>query len=125
QIKPQPQLDSQATFAPILKRENGLVDWSMDSFAIERRVRGFQPWPNAFTHFRSQRLIIWNAASEWIEQLRYPVGQVIEIGHERLVVACGEGSALRLFEVQLQDSRRMTARDFINGTHLKVGDVLG
>ena len=124
-IEPKPQLASEATFAPILKREDGLIDWSMDSFAIERRVRAFQPWPNAFTHFRSQRLIIWNATSEWIEQLRHPAGQVIEISHERLIVACGNGTALRLFEVQPQDSRRMSARDFVNGTRLTVGDVLG
>src|SRR6266550_9592894 len=60
-IEPRPQRDEDATFAPILKRENGLIDWSMDSFAIERRVRGFQPWPNAYTTFDLKRLIIWRA----------------------------------------------------------------
>ena len=122
-IEPKPQLDSQATFAPILKREDGLIDWSMDSFAIERRVRGFQPWPNAFTRFRSRRLIVWAARSEWIEQLRFPPGHVIEAIRDRLVVACGEGTALRLTEIQLQDSRRMSARDFLNGNLIAAGEV--
>lgn len=124
-IGPKPQLDNEATFAPILKREDGLIDWSMDAYAIACRVRGFQPWPNAHTTFGSQRLIIWTATPEWIEQLRFPPGQVIEAGRDRLIVACGDGTALRLLEVQLQDSRRMSARDFLNGRSLAVGQVLG
>ena len=114
QIEPKPQIDSEATFAPILKREDGLIDWSMDAFAIERRVRGFQPWPTAHTTFRSHRLIVWTAAPEWIEQLQFAPGQIIQANGDRLIVACGDGTALRLLEVQPQDSRRMSARDFLN-----------
>ncbi len=124
-IDPKPQRDDLATFAPMLKREDGLIDWSTDAYAIAHRVRGFQPWPNAHTTFRSQRLIIWKATPEWIEQLRFPPGQVIEAGRDRLIVACGDGTALRLIEVQLQDSRRMSARDFLNGRSLTVGQLLG
>jgi len=123
-IPPKPQSDSEATLAPILKREDGLIDWSMDSFAIERRVRGLQPWPGAFTHFKSRRLIVWAARSEWIEQLRFLPGQFIEAGGDRLIVACGEGTALRLIEVQLQDSRRMSIRDFLNGNRVTPGEML-
>jgi len=124
-IEPKPQLDKEATFAPILKREDGLIEWSMDAYAIACRVRGFQPWPNAYTMLNSQRLIIWTATPEWIEQLRFPPGQIIEAGRDRLIVACGDGTALRLLEVQLQDSRRMSARDFLNGRSLAVGQLLG
>jgi len=124
-LEPRDQLDSEATLAPILKREDGEIDWSMDAYAIARRVRGFQPWPNAHTTFRSHRLIIWAAEPEWIEQLRYPHGQVIEAVRDRLIVACGDGTALRLREVQPQDSRRMNARDFLNGMRPSVGQVLG
>ena len=125
QIEPKPQIDSEATFAPILKREDGLIDWSMDAFAIERRVRGFQPWPTAHTTFKSHRLIVWAAAPEWIEQLQFAPGQIIEASRDRLIVACGDGTALRLLEVQPQDSRRMTVRDFLNGTRVNVGDQFG
>jgi len=124
-IEPKPQHDQEANFAPMLKREDGLIDWSMDAYAIARRVRGFQSWPNAHTTFRSHRLVIWAATPEWIEQLRFPPGQVIEAGRDRLIVACGDGTALRLAEVQPQDSRRMLARDFLNGTHLRVGELFG
>jgi methionyl-tRNA formyltransferase len=62
---------------------------------------------------------------EWIEQLRFPFGQVIEAGRDRLVVACGDGTALRVLEIQPQDSRRMSARDFINGNQVRAGAMLG
>jgi methionyl-tRNA formyltransferase len=109
----------------MLKREEGLIDWSMDAFEIERRVLGFQPWPNAYTSLESLRLIIWNAVPEWIEQLQFPIGQVIEASRDRLVVACGNGTALRVLEIQPQGSRRMSARDFINGTHISAGTKFG
>jgi methionyl-tRNA formyltransferase len=124
-IERKPQIDAEATFAPMLKRDDGLIDWSMDAFAIDRRVRAFQPWPAAHTSLQSRHLIIWEATPEWIEQLRFTPGQVIDAGPNRLIVACGEGTALRLNEVQLQASRRMSVRDFLNGAHLKVGDLLG
>jgi methionyl-tRNA formyltransferase len=62
---------------------------------------------------------------EWIEQLKFLPGQIIEASHDRLIVACGDGTALRVLEVQLQDSRRMSARDFLNGTHISVGVIFG
>jgi methionyl-tRNA formyltransferase len=125
EIEAKPQIDSQATFAPILKREDGLIDWSMEASEIERRVRGFQPWPNAYTTLRSQRLIIYETKQEWIEQLRFPPGLVIEAGRNRFTIACGEGTALRVSELQVEGSRRMGARDFLNGAHISVGERLG
>src|SRR5260370_3165051 len=124
-IQSQPQRDEEATLAPILRREDGLIDWSADAFAIERRVLGFQPWPNAHTRFRSQRLIIWKATPEWIEQLAFPPGQIIEAHGDRLIIACGDRTALRVSELQTEGGRRLTARDFLNGTHLKAGELLG
>ncbi len=124
-IHPRRQLNEDASFAPMLKREDGVINWSMDAFTIERRVRGFQPWPNAHTILTSQRLIIWNAKTEWIEQLQFPPGLIIEATGDRLTVACGEGTALRVFELQMEGGRRMAARDFMNGAHLEVGQLLG
>ncbi|MFS8086387.1 MAG: methionyl-tRNA formyltransferase, partial [Acidobacteriota bacterium] len=124
-IQPQAQSEAEATFAPMLKRENGLIDWTMDAYQIDRSVRGFQPWPNAFTELNSRRLIVWQATPEWIEHLRFSSGQVIEARGERLVIACGEGTALRVSELQMEGGRRLSARDFLNGAHLKAGKVLG
>ena len=125
ELEARPQTDEEATFAPILKREDGLIDWSLDSYSIERRVRGLQPWPNAYTTLKSQRLIISEAKPEWIEQLPFPPGQVIEAVRDRLTIACGDGTALRVFELQAEGGRRMIARDFLNGARLSVGELLG
>ena len=123
-IEPRPQRDEDATFAPILKREDGLIDWSMDAFAIERRVRGFQPWPNAYTAIDSKRLIIWRATSEPTDFL-VPPGQIVEARTDRLAVSCGHSTLLRIGELQPEGGRRMSARDFINGKYVKDGAVLG
>ncbi|MDX6404571.1 MAG: methionyl-tRNA formyltransferase [Blastocatellia bacterium] len=124
-LEPRPQDDSDATFAPVLKREDGRIDWTMDAAAIERRVRGFQPWPNAHTFLKSRRLIIQKASAEEIQRSSDQPGEIIEAHGDALRVACGAQTALGILELQLEDSRRMSARDFLNGAHIKVGDVLG
>lgn len=118
------QDDAVATFAPILKKEDGLIDWTMNAKNIEQRVRGFQPWPNAHTSLNSKGFTIWRAEVTTSEQTKLP-GEVIESHGDTLVVACGDASALRLVEVQPEAKRRMVTRDFLNGTHLKVGDRFG
>jgi len=123
-IEPQPQRNEDATFAPILKREDGRIDWALDAAAIERRVRGFQPWPNAYTTLKARRLIIRKATHETLEQANAGAGHVIDAHGDNLVIGCGNGTALRVLELQPEDSRRMTARDFLNGSHVKVGEVL-
>src|SRR5687767_10890359 len=60
-ITPRPQRDGDATFAPMLRKEDGVIDWSKDAFTIERMIRGLQPWPNAYTKYKGQRLILWCA----------------------------------------------------------------
>jgi methionyl-tRNA formyltransferase len=125
ELTPRPQHDGDATFAPILKKEDGLIDWSQSAFAIECRVRGFQPWPNAYTSFRSKGLTIWNADLTDHPHSDGAPGEMIVADRDNLVVRCGEGTALRLIEVQPEARKRLSARDFINGLHLKVGDRFG
>jgi len=124
-ITPRPQHNRDATFAPLLRKEDGLINWENDAFALERCVRGFQPWPNAHTSFNSRGLIVWKAEPVVLETNDGPPGEVIAAHGDELVVKCGEQTALRLIEVQPEAKRRMTARDFLNGLHLKVGDRLG
>jgi len=124
-IELKPQRTEDATFAPILKRENGRIDWTLDAVAIERRVRGFQPWPNAHTTLNSRRLIIRQARVESLPQTSVEPGQIIEAQGDTLLVACGSETLLRILELQPEDSRRMTTRDFLNGAHLKAGAMLG
>lgn len=124
EITPHQQDHSKATFAPLLTKADGLIDWSASTAAIERRVRGFQPWPNAYTYYQTRRLIIWRSEVEETSHEGEP-GSVVAAHGEDLIVKCGEGTSLRLFEVQPEAKRRMSAKDFINGTHLRIGDRFG
>ncbi len=124
-LTPRPQHDADATFAPVLKKEDGLIDWSQSAFQIERRIRGFQPWPNAHTSFNTKSLILWEAQPAISVTSGISNGEVIVAQKDQLVVQCGERTALRVLEVQPEARKRMAARDFINGMHLKVGDRFG
>ena len=125
ELTPRPQHDRDATFAPILEKEDGLIDWSRSAVEIERRVRGFQPWPNAYTSFNSKGLTIWRAQPVSSPNPNAPPGEVIVAGREELLVNSGEGTALRLLEVQPEARKRLGVRDFINGLRVKVGDRFG
>jgi len=125
EITPRPQRDRDATFAPVLEKEDGIIDWSQNAVAIERRVRGFQPWPNAYTSFNSKGLTIWRAQPIKSTALDALPGEVITARGDDLIVNCGEQTALRLLEVQAEARKRMPVRDFINGLHVKVGDRFG
>ncbi|HKR14012.1 MAG TPA: methionyl-tRNA formyltransferase [Pyrinomonadaceae bacterium] len=123
-LTPRPQHDRDATFAPILKKEDGSIDWSRNAIEIERCVRGFQPWPNAYTSFNGKGLTIWRAQSVSSVSGINP-GEVLAAHGDDLLVQCGEQTALRLIEVQPEARKRIGVRDFINGMHVKVGDRLG
>ncbi|HYK20574.1 MAG TPA: methionyl-tRNA formyltransferase [Pyrinomonadaceae bacterium] len=125
ELTPQPQNDAEATFAPILKKEDGVIDWHQSAAAIERRVRGLQPWPNAYTSYNSKGMTLWRAQPVMSTNPSAAVSEVIVAQGDDLVVSCGEQTALRLIEVQPEARKRMTARDFVNGMHVKVGDRLG
>ena len=124
ELTPRPQRDRDATFAPMLKKEDGLIDWRRSAIAIDCCVRGFQPWPNAYTTFNSRGLTIWRAEAVSSASEAAP-GEVIAAHGDDLIVNCGRRSALRLIEVQPEARKRIAVRDFINGMHVKVGDRFG
>ncbi len=124
-ITPRPQHDRDSSLAPMLTREDGTIRWKDDAFAIEQAVRGFQPWPNAHTSFRSQRLIVWRALARPSNTDDAQPGEVLVVKKDELVVSCGHRTVLHLLEVQPEAKRRLSLRDFLNGTHVKVGERLG
>jgi len=125
ELTPRPQHDRDATYAPILKKEDGLINWSQSAFDIERRIRGFQPWPNAYTVFNSRSLILWEAQPSISVTSGIANGELIVAYGDELVVQCGAKTALRVLEVQPEARKRMAARDFVNGMRVKVGDRFG
>jgi methionyl-tRNA formyltransferase len=127
EIAPQPQDNSQATFAPLLKKNDGIIDWNLSADQIYNRIRGLQPWPGAFTTFRSKNCQIWGKALPTTEtQLPsgLPVG-AIALTKSAIFVVCGNASALRLEHVQLEGRNRVTAQEFVNGAHLTAGERFG
>ena len=118
-IVPQKQDDGRATYAPILKKEDGRIDWSMSAPEIVNRVRGFEPWPGCYGSLRGQRFHIWKAKQA---DGLFHAGKLHAIG-KRLYAGCKEG-AIELLEVQLEGKKRMTAAAFLNGFAPSEGDIL-
>ena len=120
-IRPCPQDHAQATLAPILKKTDGLADFSLSATEIFNRIRGFQPWPGVYTEFRGKTLQIWKALPL---DHALPEAELKSEG-DRLLVGCGSHSSLELIELQLEGKKRMSAPDFRHGYRPKPGEKLG
>ncbi|HEY2390513.1 MAG TPA: methionyl-tRNA formyltransferase [Candidatus Angelobacter sp.] len=121
-ITPIPQDHSQATLAPILKKEDGLIDFNRTAPEIHNRLRGFQPWPGAYTHFRGKSLKFISARSDDTPSNLAP-GE-LRVGDEKLFVGCGSRTVLQLLQVQPEGKKALTAREFINGYRPTAGERL-
>jgi methionyl-tRNA formyltransferase len=126
-VRPTPQDHAQATLAPILNKEDGRMDFSRTATHLFNRLRGFQPWPGAFTTFKGKTLQV-HRAQPWQPAVTFTAGEVAVEG-THLLVGCGRDkdhdTALELIEIQLEGKRRMSAQEFINGYRPKSGDHLG
>jgi methionyl-tRNA formyltransferase len=119
--RPVPQDDALATLAPILKKEDGRIDWRMPAKQIHNLVRGFQPWPGAHAVFRGQRLQVWRAR---LSERRFDVAPGAIVQERGVFAAGGDGAALELLEVQPEGRKRMPAEIFANGHRLTRDDLL-
>ena len=128
-VTPQPQDNSRATRAPLLKKEHGEIDWTLPAQQIANRVRGLLPWPGCYAGFRGKKLQIWRARRAHPSRDRegaeagFAHGQLFLHGDE-LLVACGQSTFLQLLELQLEGRRRMTAAEFLRGAQPKAGERL-
>jgi methionyl-tRNA formyltransferase len=120
-IIPRRQDSSLATHAPLLKKEDGLIDWTRPAASIHNLVRGMQPWPGAYTTFRGQTLHVWRARVDGGEGSG-EAGRIVRTRPP--LAACGAG-LLELVEVQLEGRRRMSGADFANGQRLAGNEPLG
>lgn len=123
QWQPIAQNHEKACYAPMLKKEDGRIDWQLPSDVLYNRIRGMTPWPGCFTLLDKKLLKIHSAEKIDSENVAAP-GQVISISDSGITVAAGKG-ALLLKEVQLAGKKRMPAKDFIKGHQLDPGTVLG
>lgn len=120
------QDDSLATYAPMIRKKDGLINFSASAVSIERKIRAFYPWPGSFTQLNGQMFKIWKASVETDKTNSggHVPGTVISTDNEGIRVSTGEG-ILRLIEVQTPGKRRMTAEDWLKGNSIEINTVLG
>jgi methionyl-tRNA formyltransferase len=126
-VQPRAQDEALASFAPKLRKEDGLIDWSRRASEIVDLVRGVNPWPGAYTHLDGRPLKIWKAAAATPPAMANaePPGTVLAASfHEGLLVACGAGEAVALLNVQTEGKKPITAAEFLRGRPLGPGLVL-
>lgn len=124
-IEPRPQDGSQASYAPLLKRSDGVIDWRRPAEETVRRIRGLQPFPTAFTFYGAKRLTIWSATAEKAASLGTHEPGMVTVDGGRLSVACGAETDLSIEELQFEGKRRMSVKEFLNGVSIRSGEVLG
>lgn len=120
-----PQDEAQATYAPRLTKEEGLLDFSLPAGAVHNRVRGLRPWPTAYTFHGGQRLVIHHARISETAATGIEPGTVVTAGRNGITVACGHGTAIDILQLQPEGRRSMSARDFLAGRGVLVGQRFG
>ena len=117
------QDNSAATYAPILKREDGLIDWQRPAQEIYNRIRGFTPWPGAYTEFRGQTCHVWGRPAA-PESSPHSPGTISHTGGG-VVIACGAATVLELTHVKIEGRKQVTAAEFANGARLQPEEHFG
>lgn len=119
--RPQPAEGS--SYAKMLKKEDGLIDFGKPAAGICRLVRGLNPWPSAYTYYEGKMLKIWSASAKASPRGAAP-GTVTAVTKDEIRIACGDGELI-LHEIQLEGKKRMQVHDFLLGTHVREGEMLG
>jgi methionyl-tRNA formyltransferase len=119
-LQPQYQDETCVSFAPMIKKEDGLVDWTQPALTIERRVRAFTPWPSAYTHLNGKLLKIHRATPVQTNRSGKP-GEVVKADNGGFWIATGNGT-LSLEEVQLENKKRVPGVEFIKGARIAAGN---
>jgi methionyl-tRNA formyltransferase len=120
-IRPTPQDPQLATYAPLIRKEDGQLDWTRPADALARRIRAFHPWPGTHTRLAGRGLKVLHARAEPGPSRGAEPGVVLSTDRSGVIVACGEGTALLLLEVQPESRRAMDAASFAAGARLAVG----
>jgi methionyl-tRNA formyltransferase len=124
-IQPRPQPAEGVSYAPRIKKEDGLIDWSLGAAVIRNRIRGLAPWPGAFTFLlgspKPHLLKLWEA--EVVDRNGAP-GEIVQADKTGIVVACGQ-KAVRVLRLQREGGRKLSAQEFLAGHRLKPGEELG
>lgn len=124
-IQPTKQVEEEATFAPNIRRELEKIDWTKDSLEVYNHIRGLNPWPVAYSKLADQQIKLWQA-NLMDKNVSGSPGEIVEHTDEHtIIVACGDGKAVELVEIQPAGSRKMLTQDYLRGSsdRLNVGEV--
>lgn len=116
-----PQDDNLSTYAPLIRKEDGLIDFSKSAESIYNQIRAYDPWPGTFAYLGEKVIKFWASEVAAMEK-SFDAGKVVEVGKDYFLVACGTG-LLKVTEVQAPGKRRMETRDFLLGNSLNIGDT--
>jgi methionyl-tRNA formyltransferase len=123
EIIPMPQDHAKATYAPLLRKEDGLIDWGTGPEEIFNKIRGFDPWPGAYTFYKGRRWGVWKAEVLEKRDLSHSTGEIIRVQPDGIVVAAGDGS-LKMTEIQAEGKRRMPVAEYLRGHKVEKGVIL-
>jgi methionyl-tRNA formyltransferase len=131
-VVPRPQNHAEVTIAPILKKEDGRIDWNRSAQEIYNRMRGLAPWPGAYTTFRGQTCHLWglpvvdpNSLPDEVPTAAHSTPGTILGSKNDWLVSCGNTTLLRLQSVKLEGRRQISASEFANGARLKPSERFG
>ena len=123
EVTPEKQGETTTEYAKMITKDLGKIDFSKSAVEIERLIRGFNPWPSAYTKLGNKTLKIW-AADVLEEEYEGAFGEIIKVSKNEILVKCGKGT-LSLKEIQLEGKKRMAADAFLRGYQLECGVLLG
>jgi methionyl-tRNA formyltransferase len=121
EITPRPQDHATATMAPLLRKEDGRIDWNQPAWAVHAQIRGMNPWPGAHTTLGGRHIKVHRASPSTLDPEGATPGEVTALDPEGILVACAEGT-LEIHELQESGRKRVDARAFISGRRVAVGD---
>jgi len=122
-LTPIPQDHVHATLAPLLKKEDGILQWESDAVALANRIRGLTPWPGTYTYHGAERWQVWRAQTAPVSCAEAEPGTILEVAKETLRVATGKGS-LVIQEIQPAASKRLSVKQYLAGHRVAAGDRL-
>jgi len=123
QLEPVPQEESRASYAPMIQKQDGLVDFGNPAIRIERQIRAMNPWPGAVTSYEGQPMKLWQADVEEASSSEKP-GTILSATSKGLRVATG-GGVLNITEIQMPGKKKMPVGDYIRGNNIEIKRILG
>ncbi len=118
-----PQNHNQSTYAPMLSKTSGKIDWNMNSLAIRNLIRGVTPWPGAYTSYLNKTVKIFLAEALDYETENEEAGMIYKVAHDHFLVSCGKGR-LKIKEIQFENEKRMSVEAYLRGHNIEEGQIL-